>query len=56
MAKLGFSSWDIFLQILALVDEFQMTERDGWVITGPLQARPAQREQTSGGQNQPCWL
>lgn len=49
MAEPGFSSWDIFLQISALVGEFQMTEHDSWVIMGPLQACPAQREQMSEG-------
>lgn len=56
MAEPGFSSWDIFLQISALVGEFQMTEHDSWVIMGPLQACPAQREQMSEGKPAPLPL
>lgn len=34
MARLGFSSSDIFLWLFVLLGEFRMTQRDGWEIVG----------------------
>lgn len=51
MAEPGFSSWDIFLQISALVGEFQMTEHDSWVIMGPLSCP---KGTNVGGQTSPA--